>query len=118
MRATREDVGGQGGCTFDGHGLLATQFKQSHFSRKRAGEGLCVTHKTGGGGERKIVSDFEQLLNAFVCNEMTHGCAVICSNHDATPLNVIPTVLVPVFMTVCCSAMVSSPPRHFLNLEA
>lgn len=34
------------------------------------------------------------------------------------PLNVIPTVLVPVFMTFCCSDMIPSLPRHFLNLEA
>ena len=32
------------------------------------------------------------------------------------PLKVIPTVLVPVFITVWCSDMISSLSRHFLNL--
>jgi hypothetical protein len=34
--------------------------------------------------EGKIIANFEQLLDALIGNEMTHGCPVVCSNNNAS----------------------------------
>ena len=81
--AARKDVGREGGSALHGHGLLAAQFKQGHFCSERPRKGLSVAHQPGG-GERKVVADFEQFLHALVGNEMAHRGSVICTNHHAT----------------------------------
>ena len=35
-------------------------------------------------GESEVIADFEQLLDALIRNEMTHGCPVVCSNNNAS----------------------------------
>ena len=83
VRPAGENVSGQGCGTFDGHGLLASKFKQRHLSCKCPGQGLRMTHESGG-GEGEVVANLEQLLHAFVGNEMAHGCSVVCTNHYTT----------------------------------
>ena len=81
--AACQDVCGEGCSTLDGHLLLASKLKQRNFGSECAGKGLGMANKTCC-GEGKVVTNLEQLLNAFVCNEVTHGGSVICSNNNAT----------------------------------
>ena len=81
--AARQNVGRQCRCALDGHGLLTSQFEKSHFSRKRARQGLRVAHQPSG-GEGEVVTDLEELLNALVGDEMAHGCTVVCTNDNAS----------------------------------
>ena len=41
-----------------------------------------MTHQSSG-GEGEVITNFEQLLNALVGNEVTHGGSVVGSNHHA-----------------------------------
>jgi hypothetical protein len=60
--------------------LLTTKFKQSDLGGECSGEGLSVSDKPSG-SQGKIVSNFEQLLHAFVCDEVPHCGSMICSNN-------------------------------------
>jgi len=80
---SRQDVGGECGCSFDRHGLLTTKFEQGHFGSQGSGEGLCMTDESSG-GQRQVITDFEQLLYALVGNEMAHSGAVVSTHHDAS----------------------------------
>jgi hypothetical protein len=42
-----------------------------------------VTDETCG-SEGKIITDFKQLLDTFVCNKVTHGSTMIRSYNDTT----------------------------------
>ena len=83
MGTSSQDVGRQGSGAFHGHGLLAAQFKQRHFGRKGPGQRLGMTDQAGR-GQGEVVPDFEQLLDAFVGDEMSHGGTVVGTNHDAS----------------------------------
>ena len=83
MRATGENVCGKSCSPLDGHRLLTTEFKQGDLSGKSSGQRLCVTNQTGR-GKSKVITNFEQLLDAFVRNKMAHCCPVICSNDDTS----------------------------------
>ncbi len=83
VRAPRENVGRKRGSTLDGHGLLPAEFKQRHFSSQCSGKRLSVADQARC-GQGKIITDFEELLNALVGDEMTHGCTVVCANHNTT----------------------------------
>jgi hypothetical protein len=80
---TSENVCGKGSSTLDRHLLLASELEQRDFCSKRAGEGLGMADETSR-GESKVVANLEQLLNAFVCDEMAHSGSVIGSNNNAT----------------------------------
>ena len=83
MWATRKDVGRKRGGPFDGHGLLAAEFKQGNFCGQRAGQGLRVSDQTGG-GERKVVADLEELLDALVGNEMAHRSPMVSADNNTS----------------------------------
>jgi hypothetical protein len=79
--ATSENVCGKGRSTLDRHLLLASELEQRHFCSKRAGEGLGMANETSR-GEGKVVANLEQLLNAFVSDEVTHSGSMIGSDDN------------------------------------
>jgi hypothetical protein len=79
--ATSENVCGKGRSTLDRHLLLASELEQRHFCSKRAGEGLGMANETSR-GESKVVANLEQLLNAFVSDEVTHSGSMIGSDDN------------------------------------
>ena len=81
--ASSQDVGRQGSGALHGHGLLAAQFEQRHFGRKGPGQRLGMTDQAGR-GQGEVVPDLEQLLHAFVGDEVPHGGTVVGTNHDAS----------------------------------
>jgi DnaJ-class molecular chaperone len=74
--ATSENVRGKGRSTLDRHLLLASELEQRHFCSKCSGKGLGMADKTSR-GQGEIVANLEQLLNAFVSNEVTHSGSMI-----------------------------------------
>jgi hypothetical protein len=79
--ATSENVCGKGRSTLDRHLLLASELEQRDFCSKRAGEGLGMANETSR-GESKVVANLEQLLNAFVSDEVTHSGSMIGSDDN------------------------------------
>ena len=83
MWAAGKNVCSEGCSTLDGHVLTTAQFKERDLSSERTGEGLGVADETSR-CERKVVANLEQLLNALVSNEVTHGGSMVRSDNDST----------------------------------
>jgi hypothetical protein len=83
VRASNEDIGGQCGSTFDGHGLLASKLEKGDFRSKSTGKGLSVPDETCS-GKCEVVTDFEEFLNAFVGDKMPHCGAMVGTNNNTT----------------------------------
>jgi hypothetical protein len=82
MRAAAENIGSHRRSTLDSHLLTALEFKQAHLCREGSRKGLGVTDKASR-GQCEVVSNFEQLLDALIGNEVPHSCSVIRAYDDS-----------------------------------
>ena len=62
---------------------MAAEFKQGDFRGQCAGQRLRVSDQTGG-GECKVVADFEEFLDALVGDEMTHRSPMISTDNNTS----------------------------------
>ena len=63
--------------------LTTAEFVEGNLRGKGAGKGLSVTDQTSG-RQTEVVADAEQLLNALVGHEVTHGRTVVGANDGPT----------------------------------